>query len=69
MKQEKAGKVVGVLSLAIVALLVALSVVVVWACAFVHWLLAAGVGCLVGTGWLLLAMVTVVALSKREAAG
>lgn len=57
------------MALAIVALLVALSVVVVWACAYVHWLLAAGVGCLVGTGWLLLAMVTVVALSKREAAG
>ncbi len=46
----------GVLSALAVLLLLAISVFMVWGCAYVHWLLAAGVGCLLGFGWVVALM-------------
>ena len=47
------GVVLGLLVVAIILLLLALSVFIVWGCAYVHWLLASGVGCTLGIVWLL----------------
>lgn len=46
----------GVLAVLAVLLLLSISVFIVWGCAYVHWLLAAGVGCLLGLGWVVMAM-------------
>ena len=45
-------KIVGWLGVVIVLLLLAICVFIVWGCALVHWLLAAGVGCFLAVGWL-----------------
>lgn len=47
------GVVLGLLVVAIILLLLALSVFIVWGCAYVHWLLASCVGCTLGVVWLL----------------
>lgn len=55
----------GWLGVAALLLLLAICVFIVWGCALVHWLLAAGVGCLLALGWVLVA-VLVVARRARE---
>lgn len=58
-------KIVGWLGVAIVLLLLAICVFIVWGCALVHWLLAAGVGCFLAVGWLTVGVFAVAGYVNR----
>lgn len=57
-------KMLGWLAVLLIALLLAICVFITWACSYVHWILAAIVGCLFGAIWVFTAAVGVRSYQK-----